>query len=475
MKKMLLATCMALTEMVASAQQADPIVMRIAGVDVPRSEFEYNYNKNNSDDVLDKKSVEEYVDMFVDYKLKVKAAEDARYDTLSSYQKEFRQYRDQQIRPLLVKKEAMEREVRSYYDGMLKQLDGHDLRMAAHIFLRLPQNASKEEQEAGKVRIDSIYQAYLGGASYEELAKNLSDDKGTAVRGGLIPQWLGPGNVIKEMEDVIYQLKDSGDVAKPILSPVGYHIIQLRGKKNLESYEQLRPQIEQYLDRQGVRDRLAQEAVDALSKDRNITAEEALDIETAQFCKKDPDLRYLVKEYHDGLLLFEIMKTEVWDPAAKDSASVERYFKDNKDAYAYDKPHFRGMVFYCKNKRDVKAVKKLLKKADETKWIELVRNTFNKDSVTVRMEQRVFAQGENAFVDKIALKQKKVAPKEKKGYPYADVVGKVLKRGPEKWTDVGSQVVTDYQASCEKAFVEGLRKRYEVKIYPEVIATVNKH
>ena len=57
--------------------QTDPIIMTVAGVDVPRSEFEYSYNKNNTDGVIDKKTVEEYVELFVNYKLKVQANEPA--------------------------------------------------------------------------------------------------------------------------------------------------------------------------------------------------------------------------------------------------------------------------------------------------------------------------------------------------------------------------------------------------------------
>ena len=68
--KMILAGC--LMSAAAVAQTAnDPIIMKVAGVDVPRSEFEYSYNKNNTDGVIDKKTVEEYVDLFVNYKLKV--------------------------------------------------------------------------------------------------------------------------------------------------------------------------------------------------------------------------------------------------------------------------------------------------------------------------------------------------------------------------------------------------------------------
>ena len=85
-----------LVSMAASAQTDDPVIMTVNGQPVLRSEFEYSYNKNNSEGVIDKKSVKEYVDLFVNYKLKVIAALDAKYDTLTSYNKEFRQYRDQQ-------------------------------------------------------------------------------------------------------------------------------------------------------------------------------------------------------------------------------------------------------------------------------------------------------------------------------------------------------------------------------------------
>ena len=85
----------------------DPIVMTVAGTPVPRSEFEYSYNKNNTDGVIDKKTVEEYVDLFVNYKLKVQAALDERIDTTKAFLTEFAQYRDQQIKPTFVTDDDM--------------------------------------------------------------------------------------------------------------------------------------------------------------------------------------------------------------------------------------------------------------------------------------------------------------------------------------------------------------------------------
>ena len=137
MKRFIYQALLLTTISIGSAKaQTDPVVMRIAGEDVPRSEFEYNYNKNNSDGVIDKKTVDEYVDLFINYKLKVKAALDAHLDTLSSYQKEFRSYRDQQIRPLMVPEGAEEQEAVTYYENMLKQLAGKNLILPAHIFVR---------------------------------------------------------------------------------------------------------------------------------------------------------------------------------------------------------------------------------------------------------------------------------------------------------------------------------------------------
>ena len=73
------------------AQTDDPVVMVVNGEPVTRSEFEYSFNKNNSEGVIDKKSVDEYVDLFINYKLKVAAALEAKYDTLTSFKTEFAQ------------------------------------------------------------------------------------------------------------------------------------------------------------------------------------------------------------------------------------------------------------------------------------------------------------------------------------------------------------------------------------------------
>ena len=68
-------------------QSLDPVIMNIAGKNITRSEFEYSFNKNNSEDgQKDEKAIRDYVDLFINYQLKVKAAEDDFLSVIRAYQ-----------------------------------------------------------------------------------------------------------------------------------------------------------------------------------------------------------------------------------------------------------------------------------------------------------------------------------------------------------------------------------------------------
>ena len=476
MKHIILTMAAAAMCLTLSAQQTDdPIVMRIAGQEVTRSEFEYNFNKNNAEGVIDRKGLDEYVDLFINYKLKVQAALDAHLDTLTSYQQEFRSYRDQQVRPLLVSTEAEEAEVQAYYDRMLQQLEGKNLILPAHIFVRVPQQASPEQQEAAKHRIDSLFAAYQAGADFAELAKTGSEDVATGQRGGQIG-WIGPHQLLKEVEDKAYSMQ-KGEVTEPFLSTVGWHIMRLDDTKPLEPYDTLRPRILQYLEARGLKEKIAGTIIDSLVSQSagQKTAEQILDEESDRLAAQDEELKYLIQEYHDGLLLYEICQRTVWEPASQDTAALESYFKKHKKEYVFDKPHFAGALIQARNAALLKQVQKTLKKQDEDDWATTVKQTFNADSVQVRLERRVFKQGENAMVDSLAFDIQKGKVRRNAKYPAIGLVGRKLKKGPQRWTDVSAQVVSDYQSQQEKAFVEELRRRYTFEVYKDVLDTVNKH
>ena len=460
-------------QVIPAGAQVDPVVMTVNGEPVTRSEFEYSYNKNNSEGVIDKKTVDEYVDLFINYKLKVCAALDAKYDTLQSFKDEFAQYRDQQVRPLMVTDDDMEAEARKIYEMTKQQIGPDGLVKVSHILLRLNQQASDEEQKVAKVRIDSIYNALKNGADFAELAKQVSQDPGSARNGGQLP-FVQHGQLVKEFEDAAFALQP-GEMSGIVQSPFGYHIIKMDERKQFEPYEHHHDAIMRFMEQRNLRDRIAEQKVDSIVKaaDGAKTKAQLMDEMADEYAAKDSDLKNLIREYHDGLLLYEISNKLVWDKAAKDEAGLAQYFKKNKKKYGWDEPRFKGMAFHVKDEADRQAVKDCVKNLPFDQWAEKLRTTFNADSVIrIRVEKGIFKQGDNALVDSVVFKKDTVVTK-LKDYPIDDVYGKVLKKGPEDYTDVRGLVVADYQELLEKQWVAELRKKYAFTVDKEVLKTVN--
>ena len=473
MKSKLLIGAMLLCGNIVFAQVDDPVVMKINGQPVSRSEFEYSFNKNNSEGVIDKKSVDEYVDLFVNYKLKVEAAKEARLDTLKSFLNEFAGYRDQQIRPAMIIDADIEAEARRIYEETRSRIDGNGgMTKPAHILVMVKQKADEAQQKAAKERIDSIYNALQNGADFAELAKKCSDDKGTAANGGEL-QWIAKGMTLKEFEDAAWAL-EKGQMSKPVLSPAGWHIILLKDKGNFFDYDSQRADIVRYIEQRGLREKIIDNKLDSIGKAQNTTAEKVLEAKRLELEANDSDLRNLIKEYYDGLLLYEISNRTVWEKAAADEAGLVAYFKKNKKNYKWDAPRFKGIAYHVKDQADVKAVKDAVKGLPFDQWADKLRKTFNNDSILrIRVEKGIFKQGDNALVDREVFGVDTIA-KGLKDYPIDAVYGQKLK-APKEMTDVKAQVLADYQDALEKEWVEGLRRKYAVEIDEEVLKTVNKH
>ena len=225
-----------------SAQTADPTIMTINGQPVARSEFEYSYNKNNAETVVDKKSVADYVDLFVNYKLKVLAAQAEGLDTAKAFRDEFLMYRNQQVRPSFIDDNDVEREARNIYKQTQQRVDGNGgLVHAYHILVALKQKASQASQDSAKLRADSIYTALKKGADFEDLARRCSDDKMSGMRGGDL-SWVQKGQTVKEFEQKIFGMK-KGETSEPFLSPFGYHIVYVKDRGNFFPYDSVRADI----------------------------------------------------------------------------------------------------------------------------------------------------------------------------------------------------------------------------------------
>ncbi len=190
---------------------------------------------------------------------------------------------------------------------------------------------------------------------------------------------------------------------------------------------------------------------------------------------ESPSLRYLIQEYYDGLLLYEISKKDVWDVAAADEKGLANFYKQNKKTYAWTEPRFKGFVFHCQDKAQAKKVKSVLKKNANGDWRKAIKQTFNKEQQQVLVTGPYLSkQGENPYIDQHVFKKGEAQVRKK--YPYSDVYGKKLSQ-PKTWRDVKSLVVSDYQEKKEKEWVDSLRRKYAdvIIVNQDVVKTVNKH
>lgn len=173
MKKIVLSLllfALALPSMTLSAgKKNDPIVMTVGGREVKLSEFEYLYKKNNVQQ-SEAMSLDEYVDMFVDYKLKVCAAIDAGLDTTASYRDDMQRYRSELSAPYLVDKEMR--------DSLVNEAYAHRCEVVTvrHLILSADSRALA----------DSLHAAALAGADFEQMVRSYSVDPAASVTGGLL-------------------------------------------------------------------------------------------------------------------------------------------------------------------------------------------------------------------------------------------------------------------------------------------------
>ena len=478
MKKICLLATLLVAGLSAVAQTEDPVIMKINGKSITRSEFEYSFNKNNSDGVLDKKNVEEYVPLFVDFKLKVAEAESQKIDTLSAIRKELDGYKEQMVLPTIVDSAFIEREARRTYDNTAARFEGQDLLTASHILALLRQDATAEQEAAAKARIDSIYLVLKAvpkeqlAEKFAELAKEKSDDKGSAQRGGALGQF-GKGMMIPDFESAAYSLK-AGEMSAPVKSTVGYHLIYMTERHPFESYEFHHDNIIKFLEQRGIKEASANAYLDSVSRQRGMTRSELVDELHRGILANDADLKNLSQEYYDGTLMYEVSKKDVWDKAQKDDAGQEAYFKAHAKDYAWDSPRFCGIIIHAKDAATVAKAKKMLKGVDEKDYAKTLASSLNNDSVKlVRIEKGIYKQGDNANVDSLVFKQKK-GLKPMKDFPVTAVYGKKVK-APRTAQDVKGQVTTDYQNMKEQQWVDELRKKYDVEVDDEVVKTVNNH
>ncbi|MDR0613171.1 MAG: peptidylprolyl isomerase [Dysgonamonadaceae bacterium] len=216
------------TSISIAAQQNDPVIMTVNGNDVRKSEFEYIYNKNNGEESIEKKSLEDYTELFKNFKLKVAEAEAQRLDTLPDFIREMSEYRIQLAKPYLDSLETNADFAKREYDRMKSYVE------VSHILLPfpgVPDNHFKilpaDTLEIYKKALQ-IYTRIRKGESFEKLVREHTLDEQTKNRDGYLG-WFSGLQLNLPLEDAAYSL-NVGQVGIA-RSNYGYHILKLLGKR----------------------------------------------------------------------------------------------------------------------------------------------------------------------------------------------------------------------------------------------------
>ncbi|MFH1161329.1 MAG: peptidylprolyl isomerase, partial [bacterium] len=214
----------------------DEVLMTIAGKNVTVGEFLTIYQKNNvKNQPIDQESLNEYLELFINFKLKVREAEDLGLDTLTSFRTELAGYREQLAKPYFTDEATIDNLITEAYERSKS-----DVR-ASHIFIRVRPDALPEDTLIAWQKISQIRERLLNGESFEALALELSEDPSARDREANAQHPFIKGNKgdlgYFTVFDMVYTFEtaayttDIGKISSPVRSEYGYHLIKATKKQ----------------------------------------------------------------------------------------------------------------------------------------------------------------------------------------------------------------------------------------------------
>lgn len=629
----------------------DPILMTVGGDPVTKGEFESIYRKNNQKDTpSDRKALEEYLELFINFKLKVKAAKELGKDTIRAFQSELRGYRRQLSQPYLNDKvvteklideayQRMKKDVRAshiliklpaeplpkdtiaawnkaielrnrllkgedfgklaesvsddpsakqnggdlgYFSSMmmvypfenaayntpvgqismpvrtkfgyhiLKVADIRDARgqvHVAHVMVQVRENASDSIVERDRKKAEEIYQKAIAGEDFAKLASTYSDDRTSGRNGGELP-WFGTGKMVQEFETAAFELKQEGEISKPVRSPYGFHIIKLLGKKDMQSFDEVKADLKQKIakdsraqvSRNAVITRVKNDAgfienpkaldefltkVDSTflkgkwtadkvanpgsvlfsiggentsqqdfavflaeyqttqSKEGAIEAlvrkayntfrdDKIIAFEDARLEQKYPEFALLMKEYRDGILLFDITDQLVWSKALKDTVGLTAFHENNKMKYMWG-DRTEAVVYKCKDEKIAKAARKMVAKRSKKGYStdDIKKKINEKSALNLQTEEGIYSKGDNEYVDKVTwVEGITMNETGSNGVVTFVEIRKVLPPMPKTLQEAKGLITADYQAFLEQEWIKELKAKYKVDVNREIFESI---
>ena len=224
--KRFLSSLLVLAAASAFAQSTDSrVLFTVGGEKVTVADFEYVYNKNNINNQSDysEKSLKDYLNLYENFRLKVKEAEAMHLDTISSLKAELEGYRKQLAKSYLTDREISDKLIEEAYNRSRTDVN------ASHILVKLDENANPADTLAAYKKIMGLKKRLDKGESFEKVAKENSEDPSAKSNEGNIG-WFTVFGTIYPFETVAYSLKP-GEISGPVRTEFGYHLVKLNATR----------------------------------------------------------------------------------------------------------------------------------------------------------------------------------------------------------------------------------------------------
>ncbi len=197
-----------------------------------------------------------------------------------------------------------------------------------------------------------------------------------------------------------------------------------------------------------------------------------LEYEKAHLEEKYPDFAWLMKEYHDGILLFNLTDSVVWKKAVKDTSGLKKYYENHKDNYQWEKRMQAEIIEVApayKLSKTKRIIQKHYRKGEKDEIEETLRNTFEDSTITIIFDSGLYEKGTNRYIDDTDWKTGLHVAEEldnKQVFVYNE---KIVEPQAKAFSEIRGLVTADYQNYLEKKWIEALRKKYDVKVHKELL------
>ncbi len=189
-------------------------------------------------------------------------------------------------------------------------------------------------------------------------------------------------------------------------------------------------------------------------------------LENSKLEMKYPDFRYLIQEYHDGILLFNISEEKIWNFASQDTTGLEEYYSKNKNKYLWEE-RFKGMIVTCKNDSAREEADKFF--AAEMTVAEIT-DLLNVKENLISINEGAWEKGANPVVDYYVWN----GPKPNNfNSELSFIRGDKIQPEAKTLEEARGLYVSDYQKYLEDKWIKDLRAKYKISVNKKLLKSIN--